>query len=384
VSLPPPFDHDGPHRTERHALDDGSDALSFRASVSLDPDGRICEASAAAAAMLGYEPMALTGRTLIDLAAQGWRDAAEVASARVRYGSTEDFSLMLRGRSGRLSLIEMAARPAPGPGPAGGFVLEWSNGRPRRQPEAAGAEAQLGHLAVSLIRRGEGERLNVAKRLHDDLAPTLAMAKYLVEGATQRGRRGEGDEARELLGQAAANLRHVIAELRNISNALRPRLLDDLGLLPTLEWYGRGFEEAHPGVSIERVLTAAERDVPAFLKADIFRIVQDALGNVARHAQASAVRLSLVQEDGELRLAIEDNGRGFDAHLALRSTGASVGLLLMRKRIRGTGGRFALESGPQRGTRIAAAWPLGTTAWSSENGEASYYPKSAGGDPIRQ
>jgi two-component system, NarL family, sensor kinase len=364
-------------------LDGRDDALSYPASVSLDSEGRIRGASAAAAAMLGYEPMALTGCTLIDLAADGWRDAAEVASARVRYGSKEDFVLLLRGRSGRLSLIEMVARAAPSRRPApDGFVLEWANGRPQRQSAQGAVEAQLSRLSISLIRRREGERLNVAKRLHDDLAPTLVTAKYLVEDAAQRGGRGERDRACELLGQAAANLRHVVAELRSISNALRPRLLDDLGLLPALEWYGRGFEEAYPTVSMVRVLTAAEQRVPDFLKADIFRVVQDALGNVAQHSHASVVRLSLTEEEGKLHLSIEDNGRGFDAVLAFQTGDANVGLLSMRKRIHATGGRFAIESRPQRGTRVAAAWAIGQSP-SGENGVAPYYPKPVIGNPIR-
>ena len=360
------------------------DALSYPASVSLDGEGRIRGASAVAAAMLGYEPTTLMGRTLIDLAADGWRDAAEVASARVRYGSKEDFVLLLRGRSGRLSLIEMVARPAAPSrrSESDGLVLEWANGRPQRHTARGVVETQLSRLAISLIRRREGERLNVAKRLHDDLAPTLATAKYLVEDAAQRGGRGDRDQACELLGQAAANLRHVVAELRNISNALRPRLLDDLGLLPALEWYGRGFEEAYPTVSMVRVLTAAERRVPEFLKADIFRVVQDALGNVAQHSRASVVRVSLTEHEGELRLSIEDNGQGFDAVLAFQTRDANVGLLSMRKRIQATGGRFAIESRPQRGTRVAAAWAIGQSP-SSENGEVPYYPKPVIGNPIR-
>jgi two-component system NarL family sensor kinase len=364
----------------RRPVDPGDDTASIAASVRLDIDGRIRDASATAAAMLGYDPMALNGRTLTDLAAQGWRDAAELASARVRFGTARDFALLLRGRSGRLSLIEMAARPLETDGQAKAFVLEWANGRPRRQAEHGAVQAELHSLAVSLIRRREGERLNVAKRLHDDLMPTLAMAKYLVEDAAKRSAR---DETTELLGQAAASLRHVIKELRNISDALRPRLLDDLGLLPTLEWYGRGFEESYSPISVVRVLTATERNVPDHLKVDIFRIVQDALGNVAQHSQATVVRLSLHEKDDELRLAIEDNGKGFDTELALRSSDTSVGLLSIGRRVRATAGRFVLESRPGRGTRVTAAWPLGVTMRVVENGDPSYYPKSAVGAQIR-
>lgn len=381
MSVPPPFDHNVPHTALRRPVDAGDDTASIAASVRLDTEGRIREASATAAAMLGYDQRALNGRTLTDLAAQGWRDAAEVASARVRFGTANDFALLLRGRSGRLSLIEMAARPLVADGQAKAFILEWANGRPRRQAVEGPLEAELHRLAVSLIRGRERERLDVAKRLHDDLMPTLAMTKYLVEDAAKRSSR---DEASELLGQASASLRHVIAELSNISNALRPRLLDDLGLLPTLEWYGRGFEEAHCPISVVRVLTATEHNVPHHLKVDIFRIVQDALGNVARHAQATVVRLSLTEKDDELRLAVEDNGKGFDTAYAFRAGDTSVGLISISKRIRATGGRFVLESRPGRGTRVGGAWALGVTMREVENGDPSYYPKSAGGASIRR
>ena len=365
MSLPPSFDRND--ACSAGVLDDVVNAPPYRAAVSLDREGRIRAATAAAAAMLGYKPSALAGRTLIDLAAEDWRSAAEVASARVRYGSAEDFVLLLRGRSGRLSLIDMAVGPrAERQAAPDRFVLQWANGRPQRLPAPGVSVAQLGRLAISLIRRRERERLNVATRLHDDLAPTLAVVKYLVEDAARHSGRGERDEARELLGRAAANVRHVIAELSDLSNALRPRLLDDVGLLPTLEWYGRRFEEAHPAILMVRTLTAAGRCVPELLKADIFRVVQDALSNVAQHSQATAMRLSLIEEDGELRLSIEDNGKGFDAVLAFQAD-ASIGLLSMRKRVRATGGRFALESRLQRGTRITAAWPIGQPA-SAENG----------------
>lgn len=342
-------------------------AEGFSSLVRLDAEGRICEATPAAAAMLGYEPMALTGRTLPDLAAQGWRDAAAVAVARVRFGATESFELMLQGRSGRLSLIEMAAQPLM-PSTVGPqlFSLTWAHRRVGRRTGQDPADAELKRLADALLRMREEERMDVATRLHDDLAPTLVMVKYLVEDAIQRvGRDGaeasmssaNPGSASGLLLLAAARLREVIAELRSISTELRPRLLDDLGLIPTLEWYCRGFEESHPQVAITRAFTASERTIPADLKVEIFRIVQEALGNVSRHAQADAVRVALAEEGSELRLTIEDNGVGFDPVQVTREGTTRVGLPSIRKRVEATAGRLVLDSGPQRGTRIGAVWP---------------------------
>jgi two-component system NarL family sensor kinase len=384
MSAPFAFDLDaarGDHR--RRAPRD--EKMPAPATVHLDADGRIRDASDSAAAMLGYEPLALTGRSLSELAADGWREAAAVASAQVRFGSREDFALMLRGRSGRLSLIEMAVLPCVGaPGGASVAVLEWGSGRLRRESATGAIETQLRRLAYLLMQRRECERLDVAKRLHDDLAPTLAMAKYLVEDAALRSGQGSRDDAAELLGQAAANLRHVVAELRNISNGLRPRLLDDLGLLPALEWFCRGFEEAHPGIPVRRLFGATERTIPDELKLDIFRVVQEALSNVARHAQATEVRLSLTEQRSELRLSIEDDGRGFDPQLVLEMASGAIGLLTIRKRIRATGGTMALDSSAQSGTRIEARWAIGFGAGPSENGDRSYYPKRSARTPIRQ
>jgi two-component system NarL family sensor kinase len=352
--------------------------------VRLDADGRICEATPAASSMLGFEPMALAGRTLPDLAAQGWRDAAEVAVARVRFGATEGFELMLRGRSGRQSLIEMTAtQVAASAGGRPSFKLTWAHRRSGRKLGHDSAETELRRLTDALLRMREEERMDVATRLHDDLAPTLVMVKYLVEDALQRIGRADSNNADApgnisgLLGLAAARLREVIAELRSISTELRPRLLDDLGLIPTLEWYCRGFEEAHPSISITRAFTAAERVIPADLKVEIFRIVQDALGNVARHSQADSVRVALVEEGSQVRLVIEDNGSGFDPIQVARAGGVRVGLPSIRKRIEATGGHMVLESSP-RGTHVGAVWPTAAlAAEAGRSGDAQDWDSSA-------
>jgi two-component system NarL family sensor kinase len=329
-------------------------------AIRLDPQGRISEATVSAAAMLGFEPQELRGRSLKELAIEGWQAAAEVAAARVRFGATESFELALRGRSGRRTLVEMTARA--GADGADGAVVAWSERRMRRNSSAQESETGRMRVAYGLMRTQEDERMRVALELHDEVAPIVIMVKYMIEDAVGRLGSDAAAESGKILNDAAARLRDVIAALRRISTDLRPKLLDDLGLLPTLEWYCRGVEEAHSGVSVECNLTVAEHQVPDALKLDMFRIVQEALDNVIAHAKARRARLSLHTSMNELILLIEDDGEGFDPGTAAsrRDGGLNLGLQSIRKRVEATGGRLLLESVGQRGTRIGGAWRLDT------------------------
>jgi two-component system NarL family sensor kinase len=296
------------------------------AAIRLDPQGRISDATVSAAAMLGFEPQELRGRSLKDLAIEGWQAAAEVAAARVRFGATESFELALKGRSGRRTLVEMTARA--GADGKAGAVVAWSERRVRRNTGTADADPDLKRVAYGLLRTQEAERMRVALELHDEVAPIVIMVKYMIEDAVGRLGPEAAAESGPILNDAAARLRDVIAELRRISTDLRPRLLDDLGLLPTLEWF--------------------------------CRVVQEALNNVVEHANARRAQLSLLVAHNELVLMIEDDGAGFDPANAIsrRDGGLNLGLQSIRKRVEATGGRLLLESVGQRGTRIGGAWRL--------------------------
>ena len=329
------------------------------AAVWLDHQDRIREATASAAAMLGFDPQTLVGQQLADLAADGWRTAAEVAAARVRFGSTDSFELLLRGRSGRQTLVEMTAQAQPLPNGEPGSVIAWAERRLRRRSrsEASPGDVELRRLAYGLLRTQEAERMRVAGELHDDVAPLVVMVKYMIEDAQSRLARGALDEAGEVMNGATARLRDVLAELRRISTDLRPRLLDDLGLGPTLQWYCRGFEDACPSLAVKCRIAAEERDIPEDLKLEVFRIVQEALSNVAQHAHANRVNVSLVRLGEELRLAIDDDGVGFDP-TRVAEQGLGLGLHAIRKRIDATGGTLSMETAPHRGTRLNASWKL--------------------------
>ncbi|MEW5881624.1 MAG: ATP-binding protein [Pseudomonadota bacterium] len=337
------------------------DAAGLVAAVRLDGDGRIVSATADAAALLGYAPHELKGRTLVDLAAEGWRAAAEGVTARILVGALESCELLLAGRSGRRTLVRMSARPIDD-GDEGDHVVAWTEvqGQPALASVPDRDEMDLRRLAYDLLSTQEAERTRVASELHGGVAPLVIMAKFMVEDALQRLMRGAYSEATDVLINVTGRLRDVIGEVRRISMELRPSLLDDLGLLPTIEWFCRHCEQAYRTLRVERVVEVAEADIPETLKLEIFRIIEEAVSNAAQHANAKSVRVSLRRRGDELELMIIDDGSGFEAAQLFYGNACllGVGLQGIKRRVEGTKGRLLLESTPMSGTVVGAVWSL--------------------------
>lgn len=128
----------------------------------------------------------------------------------------------------------------------------------------------------------------------------------------QQIKAGEHQGAMESLQQLTRKAKETMDELHRTTMDLRPSMLDDLGIIPTLSWFFREFESAWRGRTIEKDVSVAEGDVPASLKTMIFRILQEASNNIVKHANADWMRVSLNKTSGLLQLSIEDNGCGFD------------------------------------------------------------------------
>ncbi|MFN3565480.1 MAG: ATP-binding protein [Burkholderiaceae bacterium] len=356
------FDFDAHIRSlsQKHAARPG-DTAGVVAAVRLDGDGRIVSATADAAALLGYAPHELRGRTLVGLAAEGWRAAAEGVTARIVAGALESCELLLAGRSGRRTLVRMSARPIDD-GDEGDHVVGWTKvqGQPALASVPDRDEMDLRRLAYDLLSTQEAERTRVASELHGGVAPLVIMAKFMVEDALQRLMRGAYSEATDVLINVTGRLRDVIGEVRRISMELRPSLLDDLGLLPTIEWFCRHCEQAYRTLRVERIVEVAEADIPETLKLEIFRIIEEAVSNAAQHANAKSVRVSLRKRGDELELTIVDDGSGFEAAQLFYGNACllGVGLQGIKRRVEGTNGRLLLESTPMSGTVVGAVWKL--------------------------
>ncbi|BDU69559.1 hypothetical protein GETHOR_16600 [Geothrix oryzae] len=217
----------------------------------------------------------------------------------------------------------------------------------------------LHRLSARLLTAQESERQRVARELHDSIGQSLSAIKFMVERVL------DSEEWPPAGGRQAQSLQAVVPviqasveEVRRISMALRPSTLDDLGLLATIAWFVREFQGTYPHIQVEKVIEVEEFEVPDLLRTNVFRILQEAMNNAAKHSHADKITIVLRQVLHDLQLMIWDNGVGFDLAVTRRD-GATTGfgLASMRERAELFGGSLILTSTEGEGTMIIARWP---------------------------
>jgi PAS domain S-box-containing protein len=218
------------------------------------------------------------------------------------------------------------------------------------------SEAQLRFLSSRLLSVQEEERKRIAAELHDSIGSSLGAVKFSMENVMNRHRKDISNP--EAILYSIKIIQHSIDEVRRIYMDLRPSLLDDIGLIATIDWFCRQFQSIHSGIFVEKEIDAQEDAIPEELKIVMFRIVQEALHNVAKYSKAEWVKISVTSRDGTLTLAVEDQGVGFDpgSVCSTRYEGKGLGLVSMRERAELSGGSFELQSAAGRGTKIRAVW----------------------------
>jgi signal transduction histidine kinase len=214
---------------------------------------------------------------------------------------------------------------------------------------------QLHTLSRRILETQEAERRRVAHELHDELGQALTAIKINL----QLGDRLQNQSPDEL---NAENLRIVddaLQQVRRLALALRPSMLDDLGLLPALRWMA-GQSAERSGYTVEFDTAIIGGRLALEIETACFRIVQESLTNIARHAQAQHVKIALHRTGGVLELSVHDDGCGFDlAAMRERAViGGSVGVLGMQERAELIGGQLDIESTPGQGSTVRLRCPL--------------------------
>ncbi|WP_345816016.1 cache domain-containing protein [Paraburkholderia sp. PREW-6R] len=227
--------------------------------------------------------------------------------------------------------------------------------------EYRSADARLKRLAQQVVDSQENERARLSRELHDGISQMMVSVKLLLESALARFERSEPrvPPAEAALATSITRLGDTLREVRRISHALRPSMLDDLGVAAALEQLSRELsEQSGIDIGFTQIAHTHAAALPEAVNTVLFRIAQEALTNILRHAGASKAALTLEISHDAVALTVSDNGRGFDVADAFVSLRAGVGLRNMQERVEALGGKLLLSS--QAGhTSVAVRVPLG-------------------------
>jgi two-component system sensor histidine kinase UhpB len=221
------------------------------------------------------------------------------------------------------------------------------------------ANTRLQVLSRRLMEIQELERRAIARDLHDEIGQALTAIKMNLRELGEQRDGSIAPAGGKQLCDSLQILDQVLQHIRNLALDLRPSMLDELGLVPALRWYvGKQAERA--GWNLQFLADEVMRRPSPEVEISCFRLTQEALTNVARHAQATAVEVRLENDSTTLDLIIRDNGIGFDPNQIRTGAraGTSVGLSGMEERVRLAGGLVQINSSPAAGTEIRASFPL--------------------------
>jgi len=220
---------------------------------------------------------------------------------------------------------------------------------------------ELHALSERAINAQEEERRAIAQSLHDDTGQALSMLIIHLDRIDERIPARQ-KELKKQVADARAMAANSLTELRRIFSGLRPAILDDLGLVPAIRWYARTNLE-QVGIRVVIKAPSAPLELSPAVTTTLFRIVQEAVSNIVRHAGAGSVTIVLQLSGGLVHLRVQDDGRGFDPGHASRDAVElqRLGLLGVRERAELLGGQLQIESVPEKGTSLQVSIPVGGT-----------------------
>jgi PAS domain S-box-containing protein len=320
-------------------------------SVGLLEDGKLIEVNDAFLRMTGHKRDEVIGRTTLELGF--WSDSDDrvtMAGMLQERGAVTDFEIDFRKKSGEarnglfsVDLIELSGKPC-----VLGIVQDIT--------ERKRAESALRNYSRKLIEAQEAERQHIARELHDQIGQVLTAIRMNLQTI---GNTCVTDESQVLIDQGITIIDSALDQVRDLSFELRPSLLDGLGLVAALRWYSDQYA-LRTGINTKTStnLPEGQTRLREELETACFRIVQEALTNVVRHAKAKNVFIDLRKLDHKILLSVRDDGIGFDKRSA--NGGASavhLGLRGMKERALALSGTLEIESAPARGTEVRASFP---------------------------
>jgi len=230
----------------------------------------------------------------------------------------------------------------------------------RLQRQAQEREKVLAELLYQVVGAQESERQRIARELHDATAQSLTAIALGIRGL-ENALESQAPELSRQMETIESFATSALGDLRRLISDLRPPQLDDWGLVSAIRWYVQSFHQHHPQIQVELVVQREHARLPQEFETVIFRITQEALTNIAKHAHADHATITLQMNPAHLDLTVEDNGQGFDPGQVLDHNGQTTpgwGLLGIRERARLLGGSYQVGSAPGQGTRVQVHVPI--------------------------
>lgn len=231
------------------------------------------------------------------------------------------------------------------------FLQVMESGSPKEARMRASSETT--ETVERMIQAQESERQRLSRQMHD--GPAQALSNFILQ--TEIAMRLfdlDQEKARNELSNLKVSATGTFQKVRDFIFELRPMMLDDLGLVPTLKRYVDAFKD-QTGLDIRMTVTGLERRLESYQEVMVFRAVQELLNNAVRHSQASSVKINLDMGDSNVKLSVEDDGRGFD--IGILEERNSMGLNVIRERVDMLGGYFDIESSMGQGTKVVFQIP---------------------------
>lgn len=371
-------------RARMAKLDDATRRLgaivesSSDAILSVTPDGFVTTWNGGAERIFGYTATEIIGRSILTLipthlhrdkawllaTVRGTHDIQSYDAVRLtRDGRCIDVSVTLsplKDAGGQFVGVSKVIRDI-GDRKKGEMLLRQAHEAleirvQERTAELSAANHSLRILSNRLMQVQEEERSRLARDLHDEVGQLLTALKIDL----QHIQHGElGDSRFSSLTDSMQLVDHLMTQVRTLALDLRPSLLDDLGLVPALRWYVTRQAERN-GWTLSLSVEGVAGRIPASIEVSCFRVVQEALTNIAKYAKAKSLVLTLCRNERDITLVIQDDGVGFDVMLARQRAqgGESIGLLSLEERVRLAGGSLVMSSVPGEGTRLDLSFPL--------------------------
>jgi len=251
------------------------------------------------------------------------------------------------------------------------YILKIEGQNKRRYEQIVEGRAELERLSRRMVAAQEEERRSISRELHDQIGQTLSAV--LVDTANLANRISPDDAVAQRYLESIRTLADSsVNSIRNIALLLRPSMLDDLGLIPALEWQAREVSR-RSGIKVKVADENVPESLPDPVRTGIYRIVQEALHNIARHSGAKNAKITVSQEQGSICLSVEDDGSGFDPK---RTRG--LGLIGMEERVKQLGGRMEIQSNAGGGTRLRVTLPMASQA-AAKSADPAYVNQSVTG-----